>query len=393
MIGGHSHHHHHHPIDTTDPARYAESRKVTWISVILNSILSLAQIVVGIVGHSHALVADGVHTLSDLVTDGLVLFALKQGSKGADEEHPYGHGRIETAVTLVLGSALVFVAAGIAWQAGSRFFTPAPFVIPSVLALWVAVATLVLKEGLYRYTLRTAARYSSALLTANAWHHRSDAISSLIVVAGVGGAIWGFAYLDALAAIAVSLLVAKIGLQLAWRALKELIDTAVSPEEREVIKTVIESVGGVKALHLLRTRRVGDHVFVDVHILVDRYVSVSEGHQIGEVVRSRLLHEIGPVSDVTVHVDSEEDDDGIEHPDLPLRAEILKRLDQYFRDIPEAKLVRRTTLHYGGGRVDVELQLPLAIVDNAEQARAITRRFTEAVRFDKDIGRVEIGFY
>lgn len=379
--------------DTTDPVRYQASRRVTWASAALNFILSVVQVVAGVLGNSQALVADGVHTLSDLVTDVIVLFALKHGSKAADEEHPYGHGRIETAGTLVLGVMLIGVAIGIAWQAGGRLFDPAPLVAPSWLTLWIAIITLGAKESLYRYIMATATRYDSAMLKANAWHSRSDAISSLIVIIGIGGAIYGFGYLDAIAAVLVSAMVAKIGAGLGWQALRELVDTAVDVEEREAIRRVIQDVNGVKALHLLRTRRIGNQVLVDVHILVDRHLSVSEGHQIGEVVRSHLIEEIAPISDVTVHVDSEDDKEGIAHPELPLRAEMLPRLQEYFATIPEARLIDRTTLHYVNGRIDVELRLPLAAIPSIEDGRRLANRFAEAASGDRDIGQIDVCFH
>ena len=381
-------------VDSTSPERYRASRRVTWTSVALNLVLTVAQVAIGIVGHSQALVADGVHTLSDLITDGMVLFAIQHSVKAADEEHPYGHARIETAVTLVLGIILVAVAAGIAWRAGDRMlFDPSPFTIPSVITLWIALLTLVVKEWLYIYTIRTAARYGSALLRANAWHHRSDAISSLIVFVGIAGALYGYGYLDAVAAILVAVFIAKIGVQLGWQALRELIDTGLDSDDREAIRRVIHTVSGVKALHLLRTRRMGGQAYVDVHILVDSHLSVSEGHQISEVVRQRLIQQIAPVTDVMVHIDTEEDEAGDIASGLPLRAEIEKRLARYFADIPQASAIEQTLLHYRKGQVDVELRLPLSAVTTADSARALGKRFTTAARADKDIGKIDVYFH
>jgi len=381
-------------VDSTSPERYRASRRVTWTSVALNLVLTVAQVAIGIVGHSQALVADGVHTLSDLITDGMVLFAIQHSVKAADEEHPYGHARIETAVTLVLGIILVAVAAGIAWRAGDRMlFDPSPFTIPSVITLWIALLTLAVKEWLYIYTIRTAARYGSALLRANAWHHRSDAISSLIVFVGIAGALYGYGYLDAVAAILVAVFIAKIGVQLGWQALRELIDTGLDSDDREAIRRVIHTVSGVKALHLLRTRRMGGQAYVDVHILVDSHLSVSEGHQISEVVRQRLIQQIAPVTDVMVHIDTEEDEAGDIASGLPLRAEIEKRLARYFADIPQASAIEQTLLHYRKGQVDVELRLPLSAVTTADSARALGKRFTTAARADKDIGKIDVYFH
>lgn len=383
----------HSDIDTTSTERYAASRRVTLVSVLWNLVLTVSQVIIGLVGNSQALVADGMHTLSDVITDFMVLFALKHGRKDADAEHPYGHARFETAVTLLLGIMLVVVGAGIAINAGIRLTTAQTFVIPAAVTLWVAMATLAAKEGLYRYTMLTAKRFDSNMLRANAWHHRSDALSSLIVAAGIGGSLLGFGFLDSVAAIVVALMVIKVGGELAWQALRELVDTGLAPDQLESIRRVILSVGGVKALHLLRTRRVGEKALADVHIIVDDHLSVSEGHQIGETVRARLIEEIAPMADVMVHIDTEEDIDDANCLDLPTRQEVEQRLKKYFARIPEARQIEQTTLHYLKGRIDIELLLPLTAVADATAAPDLARRFAEASQADQDIGRVELKFH
>lgn len=396
MSLGHHHHHHHHgspaaPI--ADPVRYRASRRVTLVSVVVNVALTVAQVVIGIVGHSQALIADGMHTLSDLVTDVMVLFALKHGSKAADEEHPYGHGRIETAMTMALGGLLLMVGLGIATGAGMRFIDPEPFVIPSAATLVMAIATLFAKEGLYRYLMRTAERFDSDLLRANAWHSRSDAISSLVVVIGIGGALIGYGYMDAVAAIIVSIMVAKVGAELAWRALRELIDTGLSGDELDAIRRSIQSVTGVKALHMLRTRRVGGQALVDVHILVDPRLSVSEGHHISETVRGKVIHDIAPVTDVMVHIDTEEDMDAPETAPLPGREDVLNRLAGYFKSIPQARHIERTTLHYGNGQIEAELILSRAVLADGTAAPDLSIAFNKAVRSDPYIRKVELYYH
>ena len=386
-------HHHPHAADIQDPARYQASRRVTLVSVGSNLVLTVAQIAVGIIGHSQALIADGMHTLSDLVTDAMVLFALKHGSKAADEEHPYGHGRIETATTMLLGGLLLVVGIGIAAGAGMRFVDPEPFVIPSSIALWVAIFTLAAKEWLYRYTIRVANRFDSNMLRANAWHHRSDAISSLIVLIGIGGALIGFGYMDAVAAIIVSIMVVKVGAELAWQALRELIDTGLSAEELNAIRHSIQSVAGVEALHMLRTRRVGGQALVDVHILVDPRLSVSEGHYISETVRGKVIHDIAPVTDVMVHIDTEEDLDAPEAAPLPGREDVLNRLAGYFTSIPQARHIERTTLHYGNGQIEAELILSRAVLADGTAAQDLTVAFNQAVRSDPYIRKVELYYH
>jgi len=383
----------HSDIDTTSTERYAASRRVTLVSVLWNLVLTVSQVIIGLVGNSQALVADGMHTLSDVITDFMVLFALKHGRKDADAEHPYGHARFETAVTLLLGIMLVVVGAGIAINAGIRLTTAQTFVIPAAVTFWVAMTTLAAKEGLYRYTMLTAKRFDSNMLRANAWHHRSDALSSLIVAAGIGGSLLGFGFLDSVAAVVVALMVIKVGGELAWQALRELVDTGLAPDQLESIRRVILSIGGVKALHLLRTRRVGEKALADVHIIVDEHLSVSEGHQIGETVRARLIEEIAPMADVMVHIDTEEDIDDASCLDLPTRQEVERRLKKYFAHIPEARQIEQTTLHYLKGRIDIELLLPLIAVADATGAQDLARRFAEASQADQDIGRVELKFH
>jgi cation diffusion facilitator family transporter len=379
--------------DITHPLRYQASRRVVLVSIAVNLALTLGQIVAGLIGHSQALVADGFHTLADLSTDALVLFALKHSARVADEEHPYGHARIETAVTVALGTVLLVVGAGIALRAGLHLFSEEVYTPPAALTLWVAGITIVSKEALYRYTVHTARRFGSDMLAASAWHHRSDAISSVIVFFGIAGSLAGLLYLDALAAIGVALLVVKIGVDLGWRALRELIDTGLGAEELERLRRVILGVSGVKALHLLRTRRTGGRALVDVHIIVGEAISVSEGHQISEAVRTKLLREVEDVADVMVHIDTEDDVLGQPSAGLPLRDVVMARLQGYFRDIPQARHIDRTVLHYLNGRLRIELFLPSAAIGSLEEGRVLARRFQEAARQDPQIGKVEVLFY
>jgi cation diffusion facilitator family transporter len=379
--------------DTTNPGRYQASRRVTRISVLVNCMLAAAQVAMGIIGRSQALIADGVHTLSDISTDLMVLFALKHGAKEADEDHPYGHGRIETAITVMLGLTLIAVALGIAINAGVRLAHPEQLSTPSVWALSIAALTILSKEGLYRFTMHVANRFRSNLLRANAWHHRSDAISSVIVLAGIAGSLAGLPFLDAFAAVGVAMMVARIGWELGWNAVKELVDTALDAEEVAEIRKAILSVDGVKQLHLLRTRRTGGAALVDVHIIVDGTISVSEGHHISETVRSTLIRQIDTVTDVMVHIDPEDDELYAPGTGLPLRCELLGRLAEKFRDIEGAERIARTTLHYLKGRIDLELLLPADLAPDAEARRVLQDRFRAAVQDDAQIGTVSVRYF
>ncbi len=372
---GHGHHH----LPNADAngsgyhdARYKEARKVTLIGSVIDLLLGIAKIVAGYIGNSQALIADGIHSLSDLATDGVVLFAMKHGSREADEKHPYGHARIETLATIILGVALIGVATGIAWDAVLRLRHPELLMSPGWLALVVASISIVSKEAIYHYTLHVAKKWNSSLLRANAWHSRSDAISSVIVVIGVLGSMSGLYYLDAVAAIGVALMVAWIGGKLAWHSAQELIDTAMEPGQVTQIRGAIQSVDGVQALHMLRTRRMGDSGLVDVHILVDSRISVSEGHRISDAVREHIMRDVDAVTDVMVHIDPEDDEQVAPSTGLPLRNEVLARLRQCWINIDAAQYIeeKETVLHYLNGKIHVEVLLPLAHMADIEAARA-----------------------
>lgn len=389
-----SHAHSHSVVpDFTGNERYAASRRVTLVSVTTNLVLTVAQIIIGIIGNSQALVADAIHTLSDLVGDMMVLFALAHGRRAADADHPYGHARIETAVTMLLGIILFAVGSGIAVRAGYNLATATSFVVPSALTFWMAMLTLAGKEGLYHFTMRVARRYQSNMLRASAWHHRSDALSSLIVAAGIGGSLVGFGYLDSVAALIIAVMIIKVGIELAWQAAKELVDTGLDPAEVDAIRATILGVNGVRALHELRTRRLGGRATVDVHIIVDDRLSVSEGHQISDAVRLAVVTNHPEVADAMVHIDTEEDIHGSSCPDLPLRDEALRRFAALVRGVPEAARIERTTLHYRDGRINLELFLPLAMVSGPDHARQLRTSLQRALDSDSAFGQVELFFH
>jgi len=337
------------------------------------------------------LLADGVHSLSDLATDFLVLFAAKHSHREADEEHPYGHGRIETVATVILGVALALVAIGICYDALHRMREPELLGHPGMLALLVALLSVAAKEIIYHYTVRAARRLRSNMLHANAWHSRSDAISSIIVVIGVAGTMYGFTYLDAIAAAAVGLMIAKIGWDLLWKSLQELIDTSLEEDKVAAIRNAILDVDGVQALHMLRTRRSGSDALVDVHILVDPGLSVSEGHMIGEHVRTRLIGEMDDVSDVTVHIDPEDDEVASPCNGLPLRDEVMRRLEKRWAKLDPEPDIEKVVLHYLDGKVHVDIVVNLLDTElgGREELADMIRKSTRKV---DDIGNVEVYF-
>ncbi|MBE9515526.1 MAG: cation transporter [Proteobacteria bacterium] len=373
--------------------RYRETVKVTLVGSVIDLSLGAAKIIIGFISHSQALVADGIHSLSDLATDFMVLYAAKHASREADDEHPYGHGRIETIATVALGIALMGVAAGIAFDSIHRLFEPDRLLHPTYWAMVVAGISVVAKEAIYHYTMRAARKYKSDMLRANAWHSRSDAISSVVVMIGVGGSMAGLDYLDAVAAVIVAVMIAKIGLDLAWSSIHELIDTGLDQERVDVIHATIKNTAGVRALHMLRTRRSGGDALVDVHIQVEPSLSVSEGHQISETVRRTVIRDIPEVADVTVHVDTEDDLLNARTGDLPLRHEIIERLSGYFSVIPAAGDIEKITLHYMSGKVNAEIILPINYASDEEEADALTQEFQATVADDTDMGEIILYFH
>lgn len=374
--------------------RYKDTVRVTLIGSVIDFLLGIAKIIVGITAQSQALIADGIHSLSDLVTDFFVIYAAKHSHREADEDHPYGHARIETVATVMLGIALIGVAIAIAYDATQRLFNPITLHIPGELALVIAIISVISKEAIYQYTMVYARRYRSNMLRGNAWHSRTDAISSIIVVVGILGSMAGLAYLDSIAAIGVGLMIAKIGWDLAWHSLKELIDTSLEAERVDVIRQAILDVDGVSTLHILRTRQMGSEALVDVHIQVDPKISVSEGHYISETVRSKLIKEIEEVSDVMVHIDPEDDEIAPLSTRLPLRRDILQKLDKAWAGLEEAKQIQNITLHYLQGKIEIELLLPLAILHNAQPdaGKEVKQRFQQALAEVDEISSVNVCF-
>ncbi|MDP1606452.1 MAG: cation diffusion facilitator family transporter [Rhodocyclaceae bacterium] len=295
------------PAIRVDPQRFREGQRITWVSVAVNVVLTAMQIVVGFLAHSMALVADAMHTLSDIFADAFVLWANRKGAEAADDEHPYGHGRYETAASLVLGLLLMVTGAGILISAAGRLQNLDALPAVGVAAIWAALFTLAAKEGLFRYMRKVAERLRSPMLIANAWHARADALSSLVVAAGVGGALLGFPVADSAAAIIVGGMIIKAGGGFALEAMRELVDTGLAADEVARIRATLAATPGVIDLHELRTRRMAHQVLVDVHIQVDGRITVAAGHDIGEAARHRVLAAHPEVLDVLIHLDAEND--------------------------------------------------------------------------------------
>jgi cation diffusion facilitator family transporter len=273
----------------TQQQRQAAANRSTWVSVAINVLLSSLQVGVGIFSKSQALIADGLHSLSDLVSDFVVLMAGRHSQKDADDMHPYGHHRFETAASLVVGLLLLAVGVGMLWSAFVKLQSPHTVEKVHETALWVAGAALVSKELLFRYMLSVAKQVKSSMLVANAWHARSDAASSLVVGVGIVGNLLGYPILDPIAALVVGLMVTRMGWRFTWDALHDLMDRAVDEAEVRAIHDTLLNTPGVRGVHDVRTRKMGDMIVVDAHIEVDALQTVEAGHDITVQARSRVM--------------------------------------------------------------------------------------------------------
>ena len=282
--------------------KQSAAKKSTLVSVAVNLALTVSQVFAGLLSGSQGLIADGIHSLTDLVADFVVLFANHHSAKDADEDHHYGHQRYETAASLFLGISLLVVGLGMLWSAGHKIVNPITASQISILALYVALGSLVAKELLFRYMLAVAERVRSSMLVANAWHARSDAASSLVVSVGIVGALFGFPILDSVGALIVGLMIVRTGWSFSWDALNDLMDRAVSQEEHQHIEKIILSTEGVLGCHDLRTRKMGDMILVDVHIEVDANSTVQVGHDIALAAANQVKTEL-PVLNVMTHID------------------------------------------------------------------------------------------
>ena len=283
--------------------------RVTVAGSVLNLALLLFKFFAGIVGHSAAMLADAVHSLSDFVTDVIVVLFVRISSKPEDAGHDYGHGKYETLATAVIGLVLLGVGVGIFYngaQAIWRFFCGEQLAEPGMLALVAALLSIVSKELLYRYTVRQGRKLQSQAVVANAWHHRSDALSSIGTAIGIGGAILlgdNWRVLDPVAAVVVSVFILKVSVDLLKPCLDELLEKSLPGEMEDRILSVILSVEGVAAPHHLRTRRIGNHCSIDVHVRVDGHMTLEEAHSTATAIERKLRDEFGQGTYINIHVE------------------------------------------------------------------------------------------
>ena len=297
------------PVNYRIMNRTKEVYKVTFVGAIVNVVLLVFKFVAGIVGHSSAMIADAVHSLSDFVTDIVVLVFVRISGKPSNKSHDYGHGKYETLASTLIGLALFAVAAGIlysgivkiiAWAGGEELSQP------GMLALWAALLSIVLKEAVYRYSILKARQLKSQAVEANAWHHRSDALSSIGTAVGIGGAIFlgqRWAVLDPLASLVVGFFIMKVSYDLVRIGVGDLMEQSLPDEVEQEMLRLVASIPGVERPHDLRTRRLGNRYAIEMHILMDGNISLREAHDKATEVEQLLRNHYGEETHIAVHVE------------------------------------------------------------------------------------------
>ena len=285
---------------------YALGRRGAWVGIIGNVFLTLLKITAGILGKSYSLISDGLHSLSDITSSLAVLFGMIVAAKPKDKEHPYGHGKAESITSLTVAIMLIVFGLIIGYKVVSSYFKNLVFVEPAAYTLWIAVLSVVAKESMYRYKVNLGKKIKSTSLIADAWHHRSDALSSAVVVVALVLTIYAgekWAFMDRVGALVVSVMILYVGVKVYLRAASELMDESVDPEIEKEVKKIASTIKEIKYVETLLVRKAGLDFLVDMHIEVDANLSVLESHAIAKLVKNKILQEMPQVKSVLVHVE------------------------------------------------------------------------------------------
>ena len=360
--------------------------KVTWLGLVANLILALAKGFIGIIANSSALIADAGHSVSDLLSDGITLWAVRMSGIPKDKNHPYGHGKFETVGTFIIALLLIFTGIGVAWHVFNKIDAPQ---VPGIIALWMAGIAIIVKEALFHVTRMVGRRTGSRILLANAWHHRSDAISSVAALVGIGGAQWGVPLMDPIAGMLVAGLIIKTGIDIGYESIRELTDETVEEEILIELEQIMSGIEGVDHYHEMRARRMGPHLLVDLHIQVDSVMSISAAHQVAERVRLGILEKVPAVNEVLVHVDAEDDFFGEEGSGLPNnivlmrpQSEIESDVKKMLAQIPEILGITHIYCHFLNQKLTVQVNILLDSdmrIKDAQKIAAVARRKIEEI--------------
>lgn len=370
--------------------RKKQAQKVTLIWAIGDLFLGVLKIFVGKLFNSSALIADGLHSFSDLFTDFFVIIISHFAHEKPDENHPYGHGRFETLGTVILGSALIGVGFLIIFESVKDLWLGTTQVNPGWPTIAVAALSIIIKEASFQHTIHVGKKINSPLVIANAWHSRTDAISSVVVLIGLVLSVYGYPWIDEVVAMIVAIFIGKVGWDFLWNSIKEILETSLPNEMIEQINDEILKVDGVKSTHNLRTRKIGEKVLLDVNIEVSPLLTVSEGHEIASWVSKNLIDRFDDIIDVTVHTDVEDDrikgeEFCAEKKDLlPLRSEVIGKLMQHLAeyDLNHLKEIR---LHYIRGRIKFEFFFNENVVNDANFEQLLNEKCSDFPWFDKII--------
>jgi len=364
--------------------------RVTWLGLFANLILAIAKGFIGTIAHSSALIADAGHSVSDLLSDSITLWAVHMAGVPKDKNHPYGHGKFETVGTFIVAIFLLLTGVGVAWHVLNKIDTPE---VPGTAALWMAAIAICLKEALFHVTRMVGRRSGSRVLLANAWHHRSDAISSVAALVGIGGAQWGIPLMDPIAGVLVAGLIIKTGIDIGYESIRELTDETVEEEVISELGRILAKIDGVDHFHEMRARRMGPQLLVDLHIEVDSMMSISAAHQVAERVRLRILDELPAVNEVLVHVDAEDDfvesKGGIEETkDIVLmrpQTEIESDVKKILTEIPEIQGITHIYCHYLNQELTVQVNILLDEEMQIRDAQKIASKARMKIEEIKDI--------
>ena len=369
--------------------------RVTWLGLFANLILAIAKGFIGTIAHSSALIADAGHSVSDLLSDSITLWAVHMAGVPKDKNHPYGHGKFETVGTFIVAIFLLLTGVGVAWHVLNKIDTPE---VPETVALWMAGIAICFKEALFHVTRMVGRRSGSRVLLANAWHHRSDAISSVAALVGIGGAQWGIPLMDPIAGVLVAGLIIKTGIDIGYESIRELTDETVEEEVISELGHILAEIDGVDHFHEMRARRMGPQLLVDLHIEVDSMMSISAAHQVAERVRLRILDELPAVNEVLVHVDAEDDfvesKGGIEETkDIVLmrpQTEIESDVKKILTEIPEIQGITHIYCHYLNQELTVQVNILLDEEMQIRDAQKIASKARMKIEEIKDIDAADL---
>ena len=362
-------------------------KSITILAFTINLFMAIGKGFVGFLAQSSALIADAGHSLSDLFSDLITYWSIHYSQQPKDENHPYGHGRFETVGSFIIALMLVATGVGVVWHTLERIENP---IIPGELALWAAGISIAMKEFLYQLTYRIGKKQNSRILIANAWHHRSDAVSSIAALIGISVALLGFPLLDPIAGFLVAGLIIKSGVDIGYSSIRELTDEVAEQEVIGTILKTLEGIEGVEHFHQVRARRMGPHLLVDLHLEVNCMMSVSAAHQVAERVRWHILETMPAVNEVLIHVDAEQDSEEGEIVLMRPQAEVEQDIRNALDAIPEITGISHIYCHFLKQKLSVQVDIMVDPEMKVQQAQKLGNRAKIILEEIQDIQLADI---